>query len=180
MLRSDAGRAGRAQAYRKLSRKYHPDKGGSEADFQALEGSPIGEKLLIGKSVTRGLSTGGDVEIGQTAAEKDENKLRQMVDGQDLIFIVAGLGGGTGSGAGGVLLELGLDEAHVLPLDAPELRLPPGHLAQHVRHLGAPRELGDACLGQHLGPVRAAPQLVGVEAVRRGEVAPPARPTPTR
>ena len=36
MLRSDAGRAGRAQAYRKLSRKYHPDKGGSEADFQAL------------------------------------------------------------------------------------------------------------------------------------------------
>ncbi|WP_309383526.1 cell division protein FtsZ [Cerasicoccus frondis] len=79
-------------------------------DAQALEGSPIGEKLLIGKSVTRGLSTGGDVEIGQSAAEKDENKLRQLVDGQDLIFLVAGLGGGTGSGAGPVIAQLASEQ----------------------------------------------------------------------
>ncbi|WP_309397794.1 cell division protein FtsZ [Cerasicoccus maritimus] len=79
-------------------------------DAQALESSPIGEKLMIGKSVTRGLSTGGDVEIGQTAAEKDETKLRQMVDGQDLIFIVAGLGGGTGSGAAPVISRLASEQ----------------------------------------------------------------------
>lgn len=79
-------------------------------DAQALEGSPIGEKLLIGKSITHGLSASGDVEIGQNAAEKDEAKLRQLVDGQDLIFLVAGLGGGTGSGAGPVIAKLASEQ----------------------------------------------------------------------
>jgi len=79
-------------------------------DAQALEGSPIGEKLLIGKSITHGMSASGEVEIGQQAAEKDEAKLRQMVDGQDLIFIIAGLGGGTGSGAGPVLARLASEQ----------------------------------------------------------------------
>ncbi len=79
-------------------------------DAQALEGSPIGAKLLIGKSITHGLSASGDVEIGQSAAEKDEAKLRQMVDGQDLIFIVAGLGGGTGSGASPVIARLASEQ----------------------------------------------------------------------
>lgn len=79
-------------------------------DAQALEGSPIGEKILIGKSITHGLSASGDVEIGQKAAEKDEAKLRQLVDGQDLIFLVAGLGGGTGSGAGPVIARLASEQ----------------------------------------------------------------------
>jgi len=79
-------------------------------DAQALEGSPIGEKVLIGRSITRGLSTGGDVEIGKNAAEKDEATLRQLVDGQDLIFLVAGLGGGTGSGAAPVLARLAAEQ----------------------------------------------------------------------
>ncbi|MGE9296410.1 MAG: cell division protein FtsZ [Puniceicoccales bacterium] len=79
-------------------------------DAQALEASPIGHKVLIGRSVTRGLSTGGDVEIGQKAAERDETTLRQLVDGQDLIFLVAGLGGGTGSGAAPVLARLAAEQ----------------------------------------------------------------------
>lgn len=79
-------------------------------DAQALEGSPIGEKLLIGKSITYGMSASGDVEIGQRAAEKDEDKLRKLVDGQDLVFLVAGLGGGTGSGAGPVLARLASEQ----------------------------------------------------------------------
>ncbi|GHC11254.1 cell division protein FtsZ [Cerasicoccus arenae] len=83
---------------------------GVNTDAQALDSSPIGEKILIGKSVTRGLSTGGDVEIGQNAAEKDEAKLRQVVDGQDLVFLVAGLGGGTGSGAGPVIARLASEQ----------------------------------------------------------------------
>jgi len=79
-------------------------------DAQALEGSPIGHKVLIGRAITRGLSTGGDVEIGQKAAEKDETALRQLVDGQDLIFLVAGLGGGTGSGAAPVIARLAAEQ----------------------------------------------------------------------
>lgn len=79
-------------------------------DAQALEGSPIGEKILIGKSITHGMSASGEVEIGQQAAEKDEAKLRQLVDGQDLIFLIAGLGGGTGSGAGPVLARLASEQ----------------------------------------------------------------------
>ncbi|MEO0794866.1 MAG: cell division protein FtsZ [Verrucomicrobiota bacterium] len=79
-------------------------------DAQALEASPIGDKILIGRSVTRGMSTGGDVEIGEKAAEKDETTLRQMVDGQDLIFLIAGLGGGTGSGVAPVIARLAAEQ----------------------------------------------------------------------
>lgn len=67
-------------------------------DTKSMASSPIQEKLLVGRSITRGLSTGGEAEIGRKAAEEDAALIEKMVDGVDLVFLLAGLGGGTGSG----------------------------------------------------------------------------------
>ena len=75
-------------------------------DLQALNSSPVEEKLLIGSSVTRGLGAGGDPEIGYEAAESDREKIGEMVAGCDLVFLIAGMGGGTGSGAAPTVAEV--------------------------------------------------------------------------
>lgn len=74
-------------------------------DSQALASSPVEEKILIGSGITRGLGAGGDPELGRLAAESDREKLSASLDGSDLVFIVAGMGGGTGSGAAPVVAE---------------------------------------------------------------------------
>lgn len=75
-------------------------------DAQALANSPITEKLVIGRSITRGLGAGGEVEIGRSAAEADRPAIAQLVGEMDLIILVVGLGGGTGSAAAAVVAEL--------------------------------------------------------------------------
>ncbi len=74
-------------------------------DTKTLSISPIQEKLMIGRSITRGLSTGGEPDIGRQAAEADRPMIDKLVDGVDLVFLLAGLGGGTGSGATPVIAE---------------------------------------------------------------------------
>jgi len=68
-------------------------------DYQALASSPVQDKVLIGMSVTRGLGAGGDPDLGREAAEADREKITQVVKDCDLVFLIAGMGGGTGSGA---------------------------------------------------------------------------------
>lgn len=75
-------------------------------DSQALAASVLAEKVLIGWAVTRGLGAGGDPELGRLAAEADRERLTRVVAGQDLVVLVAGMGGGTGSGAAPVVAEL--------------------------------------------------------------------------
>ncbi|WP_269523737.1 cell division protein FtsZ [Coraliomargarita parva] len=75
-------------------------------DAQALANSPIAEKLVIGRSVTRGLGAGGELEIGKQAAESDREAISRLVSGMDLIILVTGLGGGTGSAAAPVVAEV--------------------------------------------------------------------------
>ncbi len=75
-------------------------------DFKALSSSPVQDKILIGTSVTRGLSAGGDPALGYQAADADREKITEVVRGNDLVFLVAGLGGGTGSGATPVVAEI--------------------------------------------------------------------------
>lgn len=79
-------------------------------DSRALQASPVAEKLLIGSGLTRGLSAGGDPDVGLKAAEADEEKLTELVKGMDLVFLATGLGGGTGSGATPVVADLARDE----------------------------------------------------------------------
>lgn len=79
-------------------------------DVQALESSPIQEKLMIGRSITRGLSAGGDAEVGRQAAEADRDAIAKITQGMDIIFLCAGLGGGTGSGAAPVIAQIAAEQ----------------------------------------------------------------------
>lgn len=83
-------------------------------DFKAISTSPVQDKILIGTSLTRGLSAGGDPELGRKAAEADADKIAEIVKGTDLVFLVAGLGGGTGSGASPVVAEIAAEAGAVV------------------------------------------------------------------
>ncbi|HZM02340.1 MAG TPA: cell division protein FtsZ [Candidatus Saccharimonadales bacterium] len=75
-------------------------------DCQALESSAAAQKLVLGARRTRGLGAGGDPELGRAAAEEDIDKMRAFCGDADIIFILAGLGGGTGTGAAPVLARM--------------------------------------------------------------------------
>lgn len=79
---------------------------GVNTDAQALSLSSCENKLLIGRNVTKNLGTGGNPYLGEQAALEDRENLRASMEGSDLVFITAGLGGGTGSGASPVIAEL--------------------------------------------------------------------------
>ena len=83
-------------------------------DFRALSTSPVPDKVLIGSGVTRGLSAGGDPALGYAAADADRDKIAEVVRGTDLVFLVAGLGGGTGSGAAPVVAEVAAEAGAVV------------------------------------------------------------------
>ncbi len=74
-------------------------------DAQALRESSASRRIRIGSDLTRGLGAGGNPEIGRRAAEEDLERIREAVAGADLVFITAGLGGGTGSGAGPIVAQ---------------------------------------------------------------------------
>ena len=75
-------------------------------DAQALGASAAAEKVAIGGSVTRGLGAGADPERGRKAALEDVNRLKDLVSGADMVFVTAGMGGGTGTGAAPVIAQL--------------------------------------------------------------------------
>ncbi len=75
-------------------------------DAQALLQSDAPHKIRIGDKVTRGLGAGGDATVGQRAAEEDRDKISDALAELDMVFITAGLGGGTGSGAAPVVAEI--------------------------------------------------------------------------
>jgi len=75
-------------------------------DTQALEGSRVPNKIQIGARVTEGLGSGSDPAIGRQAALEDTERILSILEGADLVFITAGLGGGTGAGASPVVATL--------------------------------------------------------------------------
>ncbi len=78
-------------------------------DAQALLQSDAPHKIRIGDKVTRGLGAGGDSTIGQRSAEEDSEKISAALVDSDMVFITAGLGGGTGSGAAPVVAQIAKD-----------------------------------------------------------------------
>lgn len=76
------------------------------ADAQALFFSEAPYQIRIGDKLTKGLGAGGDPEIGAKAAEESEEELRKAVDDADMVFITAGIGGGTGTGASPLIARL--------------------------------------------------------------------------
>jgi len=79
-------------------------------DAQALLQSDAPHKIRIGDKITRGLGAGGDSSIGQRAAEEDRDKIAEAIADSDMVFITAGLGGGTGSGAAPVVAEIAKEQ----------------------------------------------------------------------
>jgi cell division protein FtsZ len=75
-------------------------------DMQALERSKASNKIQIGKNLTRGLGAGADPSIGQRAVEEDRDELSRALAGSDMVFITAGMGGGTGTGGGPVVANI--------------------------------------------------------------------------
>ncbi|QYK56584.1 MAG: cell division protein FtsZ [Fimbriimonadaceae bacterium] len=75
-------------------------------DRQVLERNPAETLMVIGGSQTRGLGAGGDPTRGEQAAKDSERALVEMLEGADLVFVTAGMGGGTGTGAAPVIAEL--------------------------------------------------------------------------
>ena len=75
-------------------------------DAQALHNNQADRKVHIGKSVTKGLGSGMNPELGRQAAEESVEELEEVIDNADMVFITCGLGGGTGSGAAPIVAEL--------------------------------------------------------------------------
>ena len=74
-------------------------------DAQALKRSPAGMCLQIGVALTGGLGSGAKPDIGQRAAEEDRERIKEVLNGADMVFLTIGLGGGTGTGAGPIVAE---------------------------------------------------------------------------
>lgn len=79
-------------------------------DAQALESSLAHQRLQIGSSLTKGLGAGADPEIGRQAAIDDRDLIEDTIKGTDMVFITAGMGGGTGTGAAPVVAEIAREQ----------------------------------------------------------------------
>lgn len=78
-------------------------------DAQDLNVANAPTKILIGKNITRGLGAGMNPEIGQKAAQENKDEISEALKGSDMVFITAGLGGGTGTGAAPIVAEIARD-----------------------------------------------------------------------
>src|SRR5204863_7809351 len=78
----------------------------ANTDLQALRQNAASIKLQIGSKLTKGLGAGADPNVGRQAALEDTEKIIQVLDGADMVFVTTGLGGGTGTGAGPVIASL--------------------------------------------------------------------------
>ncbi|MDC0645964.1 cell division protein FtsZ [bacterium] len=75
-------------------------------DAQDLDNNPSEQKIQVGKNLTKGLGAGANSNVGKEAVEADREAITTMLDGADMVFITAGLGGGTGTGAAPVIAQI--------------------------------------------------------------------------
>jgi cell division protein FtsZ len=78
----------------------------ANTDLQALKASPAPVKLQLGARLTAGLGAGSDPEIGRNAALEDRDRIQKVLEGADMVFVTAGLGGGTGTGSAPVVAQV--------------------------------------------------------------------------
>ncbi len=81
----------------------------ANTDKQALSTSKAGKRIILGPEITGGLGAGGEPEVGEKAAEASADDIREIVKDADLVFIAAGMGGGTGTGAAPVVARIAKD-----------------------------------------------------------------------
>ena len=78
----------------------------ANTDSQALKGSRVRTSLQIGCNITKGLGAGADPDIGRQAAMEDRDRILECIEGADMLFITAGMGGGTGTGAAPIVAQV--------------------------------------------------------------------------
>lgn len=78
----------------------------ANTDYKVLSLNPASIKLQLGKNLTRGLGAGGKPEIGKKAAEESEKEIRDVLKDADMVFLAAGMGGGTGTGATPIIASI--------------------------------------------------------------------------
>ncbi|HQQ89607.1 MAG TPA: cell division protein FtsZ, partial [Oscillospiraceae bacterium] len=78
-------------------------------DKQALQSSKATQKITIGEKLTRGRGAGGDPSIGQRAGEESKDEIASALKGAQMVFVTAGMGGGTGTGAAPIIAEAARD-----------------------------------------------------------------------
>jgi cell division protein FtsZ len=78
----------------------------ANTDAQALHRSGVSKVMQLGEGLTRGLGAGANPEVGRQAASEDRDKIAAALDGTDMVFLTAGMGGGTGTGAAPVIAQL--------------------------------------------------------------------------
>ena len=81
----------------------------ANTDAQTLNGTKIKNKIVIGKELTKGLGAGGNPEVGRKAAQESEEEIREALKDADMVFVAAGMGGGTGTGAAPVIAKIAKD-----------------------------------------------------------------------
>lgn len=81
----------------------------ANTDLQALNGSPVPYKLQLGVNLTEGLGCGANPEVGRAAAMESKEQIREMLMGTKMVFVTAGMGGGTGTGAAPVIAKIAKD-----------------------------------------------------------------------
>lgn len=82
----------------------------ANTDLQVLNQSPVENKIILGREITKGLGAGADPEVGRRAAQENESEIREAIKGSDMVFITAGLGGGTGTGAAPLFAKIAKEE----------------------------------------------------------------------
>jgi len=78
----------------------------ANTDSQALKGSQVRTALQIGCNITKGLGAGADPDVGRQAAMEDRDRILEVIEGADMLFITAGMGGGTGTGAAPIVAQV--------------------------------------------------------------------------
>jgi cell division protein FtsZ len=113
-------------------------------DKQALGASPVANKIAIGKKLTSGLGAGADPSVGRQAALEDTEQIIEILEGADMVFVTAGLGGGTGTGAAPVVASLAkeLNALTVAVVTKPFLFEGPRRMKQAERGMA---ELASSC-----------------------------------
>ena len=79
-------------------------------DLQVLKNTIADEKLQLGESLTKGLGVGGDPEVGRNAADESKQDIKKALEGSDMVFVTAGMGGGTGTGAAPLIAEIAREQ----------------------------------------------------------------------
>ena len=82
----------------------------ANTDVQVMKNSDCENKIVLGRETTKGLGAGGNPEVGRKAAEETENEIREAIKGSDMVFLTAGLGVGTGTGAAPLFAKVAKEE----------------------------------------------------------------------